>query len=152
MDEVIKLLRGRVVLCGQLIKLINEWIDLLKINSSDTIELVNKISAIIKDLSVNAAKSQAFLDGVQSSSLKEFISAQEKDIKRDVAERLLLQSEKLQTQLQAKKATAEKLAIEGKKFADFTLNIITQTQTGNTYGAEAATSAQAKKHIFEANV
>ena len=61
MDEVIKLLRGRVVLCGQLIKLFNEWIDLLKINSSNTIELVNKISAIIKDLSVNAAKSQAFL-------------------------------------------------------------------------------------------
>ena len=48
MDEVIKLLRERVVLCGQLIKLFTEWIDLLKNNSSDTIELVTKISAIIK--------------------------------------------------------------------------------------------------------
>ena len=152
MDEVIKLLRERVVLCGQLIKLFTEWIDLLKDNSSNTIELVTKISAIIKDLSVNAAKSQAFLDGVQSSSLKEFISTQDKDIKRDVAERLLLQSEKLQSQLKSKKDTAEKLAAVGKKFADFTLNIITQTQTSSTYGAEAATSAQAKKHIFEANV
>ncbi len=152
MDEVIGLLRGRVVLCGQLIKLFNEWIDLLKNNSSDTIELVTKISAIIKDLSVNAAKSQAFLDRVKVNSLKEFISTQDKDIKRDVAERLLLQSEKLQSQLKEKKDTAEKLAAIGKKFADFTLNIITQTQTSNTYGSEAATSAQAKKHIFEANV
>ena len=152
MDEVIKLLRERVVLCGQLMKLFTEWIDLLKNNSSDTIELVTKISAIIKDLSVNAAKSQAFLDRVKMNSLKEFISTQDKDIKRDVAERLLLQSEKLQSQLKEKKDTAERLAAIGKKFADFTLNIITQTQTSSTYGSEAATSAQAKKHIFEANV
>ena len=56
MDEVIGLLRGRVVLCGQLLKLCKELVELLKNNSSDSAEVVGKINAIIKDLSVNAKK------------------------------------------------------------------------------------------------
>ena len=151
MDEVIGLLRGRVVLCGQLLKLFNELIDLLKNNSSDTAELVRKIETIIKSLSDNASKAQNFLDGVKINSLAEFIFAQEKDIKRDVAERLLIQTDNFQSQLKVKMDTAAQLTVMGKKFVDFTLNTMTQTRSGNTYGSAAETPGQTKKHIFDAS-
>ena len=152
MDEVIGLLRGRVVLCGQLSKLFKELVDLLKNNSSDSAEIVAKINAIIKDLSVNAAKSQAFLEGVKMKTLGEFLSSQEAGIKRDVATRLLSQTEKLQAQLKVQTDTAEMLTDKGKNFAEFTLNLMAQTQANDTYGAAADTSAHAKRHIFDANV
>ena len=152
MDEVIGLLRGRVVLCGQLSKLFKELVDLLKNNSSDNAEIVAKINAIIKDLSVNAAKSQTFLDGVKMKTLGDFISSQEVGIKRDVAAKLLSQAEKLQSQLKIQTDTAVMLAEKGKHFADFTLNLMAQMHTDNTYGGAAETSAHAKRHIFDANV
>ena len=152
MDEVIALLRGRVVLCGQLLKLLTELVDVLKNNSPDTTEIVRKIEAIIKDLSLNAAKSQIFLDGVKVKSLSEFIATQENGIKRDVAERLFSQAEKLQNQLKVKMETAAMLTATGKKFVDFTLNLMTQMQANDTYGAAAEASAHAKRHIFDANV
>lgn len=151
MDEVIGLLRGRVVLCGQLLKLCKELVELLKNNSSDSAEVVGKINAIIKDLSVNAKKSQTFLEGVKMKTLGEFLSSQEEGIKRDVAARLLSQAEKLQDQLKVQMDTAVMLTDKGKNFADFTLNLMTQTQTNNSYGAAAETSAHAKRHIFDAN-
>ena len=152
MDEVIGLLRGRVVLCGQLLKLFTELVELLKNNSANTAELLRKIETIIKDLSTNAVKSQEFLNGMKASSLAEFISAQEKDIKRDVAERLLLQAGNFQKQLKVKLETSEQLTAMGMKFVNFTLNAMTQTRSGNTYGAAAETSEQTKRHIFDANV
>lgn len=152
MDEVIALLRGRVVLCGQLSKLLTELVDKLKNNSSDTTELVRKIEAITKDLSLNVAKSQKFLDGVKVKTLSEFISSQEKNIKREVAERLFSQAEKLQSQLKVQMDTSAMLIATGKKFVDFTLNLMTQMQTNDTYGAAAEASAHVKRHIFDANV
>ena len=151
MDEVIGLLRGRVVLCGQLLKLFTELIDVLKSNSTNTAELTGKIETIIKSLSDNASKSQKFLDNVKVNSLAEFIFAQEKDIKRDVAERLLTQADNFQQQLKIKMDTAAQLITMGKKFVDLTLNVMTQTRSGNTYGASAETQGQSKRHIFDAS-
>lgn len=151
MDEVIGLLRGRVVLCGQLLKLFTELIDVLKSNSTNTAELTGKIETIIKSLSDNASKSQIFLDKVKVNSLAEFIFAQEKDIKRDVAEKLLTQADNFQQQLKIKMDTAAQLITMGKKFVDLTLNVMTQTRSGNTYGASAETPGQSKRHIFDAS-
>lgn len=151
MDEVIGLLRGRVVLCGQLLKLLTELVDKLQNNSTETTEIVRKIEAITKDLSLNAAKSQKFLEGVKKKSLSEFMSTQEEGIKREVAGRLFSQAEKLQNQLKAKMETAAMLTATGKKFVDFTLNLMTQMQANDTYGAAAEASAHAKRHIFDAN-
>ena len=152
MDEVIGLLRERVVLCGQLLKLFAELIDLLKDNSAETGAVLQKIDGITKSLSLNAAKSQKFLDGAKMKTMSEFLAAQTKDIKRDVAERLLTQCDTFQAQLKAKSDTAAKLTEKGKKFVDFTLNLMTQTQSSNTYGRAAEASAQSKRHIFDANV
>ena len=152
MDEAIKLLRGRVVLCGQLLKLFAELIDLLKDNSAETAGVLKKINEITKSLSQNAAESQKFLDGVKMKTMSDFLASQNKDIKRDVAERLLVQCGTFQAQLKAKSDTAAKLTEKGKKFVDFTLNLMTQTQSSNTYGKEAEASAQSKRHIFDANV
>ena len=151
MDEVIGLLRGRVVLCGQLSKLFNELVDTLKNNSSDNAEIVSKINAIIGNLSVNANKSQTFLDSVNMKTLGEFLSSQEVGIKRDVATKLLAQTEKLQDRLKVQMDTAAMLTERGKKFADFTLNLMTQTQANNTYGGAAEVAGHAKRHIFDAN-
>ena len=152
MDEVIALLRERVVLCGQILKLFSELVGLLEKNSSDTLELVQRIEAVQKKLSQNADRSQDFLLRVNVKSLGDFLDAQENGIKRDVAGRLLSQTEKLQRQLKTKTETAARLTAMGTKFVGFTLNAMTQTQTGNTYGSNAATQGQAKKHIFDANV
>lgn len=152
MDEVIKLLRGRVVLCGQLLKLFAELIDLLKDNSAETFEVLKKINDITKKLSQNAAESQKFLDDLKIKTMTDFLASQPKDIKRDVAERLLIQCDNFQAQLKAKSDTAAKLTEKGKKFVDFTLNLMTQTQSSNTYGKAAEASAQSKRHIFDANV
>ena len=152
MDEVMRLLRGRLVLCGQLLKLFAELIDLLKANSNETAEVLQKINDITKSLSQNAADSQKFLDGVKFNTISEFLAAQNKDIKRDLAERLLIQCDNFQAQLKSKSDTAAKLTEKGKKFADFTLNLMTQTQSSNTYGKAAEASAQSKRHIFDANV
>ena len=152
MDEAIKLLRGRVVLCGQLLKLFAELIDLLKCNSAETLEVLKKINDITESLSQNAAESQNFLDGMKVKTMSEFLAAQNKDIKRDVAERLLIQCDNFQAQLKAQSDTAAKLTEKGNKFVDFTLNLMTQTQSSSTYGKAAEASAQSKRHIFDANV
>ena len=152
MDDVIGLLRERVVLCGQILKLFTELVGLLEKNSSETVGLVRKIEAIQKELSKNADRSHDFLLRVNAKSLGDFLDVQENGIKRDVAGRLLSQAEKLQRQLKAKTETAARLTAMGTKFVSFTLNAMTQTQTGNTYGSNADTPGQAKKHIFDANI
>ncbi|MBR5913295.1 MAG: hypothetical protein IKZ58_02870 [Selenomonadaceae bacterium] len=141
-----------MVLCGQLLKLLTELVDKLQSNSTETTEIVRKIEAITKDLSLNAAKSQKFLEGVKVKTLSEFMSTQEEGIKREVAGRLFSQAEKLQDQLKAKMETAAMLTATGKKFVDFTLNLMTQMQANDTYGAAAEASAHANRHIFDANV
>ena len=89
MDETIKLLREQTVLCAHLPELFDELINVMKNNSPDVQEPIRKIETVMRDLNKNESKAQEFLKRVNAASFTEYLSTQEKNIKRDVAEKLL---------------------------------------------------------------
>ena len=131
MDETIKILREQTVLCSRLPELFNRLIDILKTNSPDVQEPIQKISLIMRELSKSEKQSKAFLLKVHATSFVEYVSAQEKDIRRDVAENLLK---------------------KGRDFIEFNLNILARCSASDTYGAQAQTDSQRTRRMFEANI
>ena len=99
MDETIKILREQAVLCAHLPELFDELIKIIESNSPDVQESVSKIETTVRDLSKNEQKAQDFLKKVGAESFAEYISAQDKNIQRDVAEKLLKKTADAQLRL-----------------------------------------------------
>lgn len=152
MDETIKILREQAVLCSHLPELFDELIKIIENNSPDVQEPVSKIEAIIRDLSKNEQKAQDFLKRVGSSSFAEYIDAQDKNIKRDVAEKLLTKTADAQAQLKNQSKKLRLLLRKGQDYVAFNLNILARTSASDTYGAEAQTSSRRTRRMFEANI
>lgn len=152
MDETIKLLRERSILCAHLPELVDELIEFMKNNSSDVQEIVRKIEAVIRDLSNNEQKTQAFLKSVKAKSLAEYVAAQEKNIQREVAEKLLMKTVDAQLRLQNQAAELRLLLKHAKDYIEFNLNILARISASDTYGAEAQTVSRRSRRMFEANI
>lgn len=152
MEEAIKLLREQTVLCRRSLELFAKLIELLKEKSPEITESVQKIEKFIPELRKNGITSQKFLQSKKCKTFADYINSQEKSIQRDVAERLLIQSENLQEKLRWQIGAAEKLTESGAAFVNFSLNLISQTSAGNTYGAEAVSDSQSKLRMIDANV
>lgn len=152
MDEAIKLLRERSVLCAHLPELVNTLIEVVKKNSPDVQELVRKIEAIMRDLSKNERQAQDFLKRVKAPSFAKFIAAQDNGIQRDVAEKLLQTTADAQRRLKAQSAELALLLQRGKDYVEFNLNILARISASDTYGAEAKTGSQRTRRMFDANV
>jgi len=152
MDETIKLLRERSILCAHLPELVEDLIGVVKNNSPDVQEPISKIEAVMRDLSKNEQKTQEFLTQVKASSLAEFLAAQDKNIQRDVAEKLLQKAADAQRQLKAQAAQLDLLLKRGKDYVEFNLNILARISASDTYGAEAKTSSQRTRRMFDANI
>ncbi len=152
MDETIKLLRERSILCAHLPELVEDLIGVVKNNSPDVQEPISKIETVMRDLSKNEQKTQEFLARVKASSLAEFLAAQDKNIQRDVAEKLLQKAADAQRQLKAQAAQLDLLLKRGKDYVEFNLNILARISASDTYGAEAKTSSQRTRRMFDANI
>ncbi len=152
MDETIKILREQAVLCSHLPELFDELIKIIESNSPDVQETVSKIEKTVRDLSKNEHKAQDFLKRVGASSFAEYIDAQDKDIKRDVAEKLLTKTANAQSQLKNQTANLKRLLKKGQDYVAFNLNILARTSASDTYGAEAQTGSQRTRRMFEANI
>ena len=152
MDETIKLLRERSILCAHLPELVEDLIGVVKNNSPDVQEPISKIEAVMRDLSKNEQKTQEFLTRVKASSLAEFLATQDKNIQRDVAEKLLQKAADAQRQLKAQAAQLDLLLKRGKEYVEFNLNILARISASDTYGAEAKTSSQRTRRMFDANI
>ena len=152
MDETIKLLRERSVLCARLPELFDELLEVVRNNSPDVQEIVRKIETIIRDLSNNEQRTQKFLKSVKAKSLAQYVSAQEKNIQRDVAEKLLKKTADAQLRLKNQVAQVKLLLKKGKDYVEFNLNILARTSASSTYGAEAQTASQRTRRMFEANI
>ena len=152
MDEVIRILREQTVLCSQMPTLLNDLIKVMRENSPDVQEPIGKIENLMQELSASEKKTQEFLKGVEAANFKEYLSKQEKSVKRDVAEKLLKKSAEAQIQLQSQLMELRMLLKSGKDFADFNLNILTQTAASDTYGKKAQRDSRRKQRIFDANV
>ena len=152
MDETIKLLREQAILCAHLPELFDELIKIMESNSPEVQEPIRKIEATVRDLSKNAQKAQDFLKQVGSPSFAEFIAAQEKNIQRDVAQRLLKKTSDAQLRLKSQVSHVKLLLKNGKNYVDFNLNILARTSASDTYGAAAQTGSQRTRRMFEANI
>lgn len=152
MDETIKILRERSILCAHLPELVEELINVVKNNSPAVQEPVSKIETLMRDLSKNEQKAQDFLKRVKVSSFAEFLAAQDKNIQRDVAEKLLKKAADAQLRLKAQSAELALLLQRGKDYVEFNLNILARISASDTYGAEAKTDSQRTRRMFEANV
>ena len=151
MENVIKLLREQTILCRRTLELFAKLIELLEQNSLDVNESVLKIEKILPELRKNATQSQKFLQSNKCENFAGFLRKQEKSIQRDVAERLLAQSEILQDKLKRQLNSAQLLTEKGAAFVNFSLNLISQTSAGNTY-AEQSLSSQSKLLMIDANI
>ena len=152
MDETIKILREQTVLCSRLPDLFNRLIDVLKSHSPDVQEPIQKISLIMRELSKSEKQSKEFLIKVHATSFAEYVSAQEKDIRRDVAENLLKKLVAVQVQLKTRLAELNRLLKKGRDFIEFNLNILARCSASDTYGAQAQTDSQRTRRMFEANI
>ena len=152
MDETIKILRERSILCARLPELVEELIGVVKGNSLDVQEPIRKIEALLRDLSKNEQRAQDFLKRVKASSFAEFLAAQDKGIQREVAEKLLKKSADAQLRLKAQAAELGLLLQRGKDYVEFNLNILARISASDTYGAGAKTGSQRSRRMFDANV
>ena len=152
MDETIKLLREQTVLCTHLPELLNELIKVMQNNSPDVQTVIGKIETIVRDLSANEKKSREFLSRVQASSFAEYLAAQEKNIQRDVAEKLLKKASDSQQRLKAQTEQLKLLLQHGKEYVEFNLNILARISASDTYGSAAQTGSQRSRRMFEANI
>lgn len=152
MDETIKILREQTVLCSRLPELFNKLIEILKNNSPDVYEPIQKISLIMRELSKSEKKSKEFLLKVHASSFAEYVSAQEQDIRREVAQNLLKKLVAVQVQLKTRLAELNRLLKQGRDFIEFNLNILARISASETYGAQAQTGSQRTRRMFEANI
>lgn len=152
MDETIKLLRERTVLCAHLPTLFDALIEIMRNNSPDVQEPVRKIEAVLRDLNKNEQKTQEFLKRVEASSLAEYISAQEKNLQRNVAEKLLQKLVDSQLRLKNQVSELKLLLQHGKEYVEFNLNILARISASDTYGATAQRDSQRTRRMFEANV
>ncbi|MBE8952699.1 MAG: flagellar export chaperone FlgN [Quinella sp. 1Q7] len=151
MDETIKILREQAVLCAHLPELCDELIKIMQSNSPDVQEIISKIESTVRDLSRNERRAQDFLKRVKASSFAEFIAAQDKNIQRDVAEKLLRKTADAQLRLQNQVAELKLLLQRGKQYVEFNLNILGRVSASGTYGAAAQTGSRQPRRMFEAN-
>lgn len=152
MDETIKILREQAILCAHLPELFDELIKIIESNSPDVQEPIRKIEAVVHDLSKNEQKAQDFLKKVGAESFAEYINAQDKNIQRDVAEKLLKKTADAQLRLKNQVAQVKLLLKKGKDYVDFNLNILARTSASDTYGAGAQTDSRRTRRMFEANI
>lgn len=152
MDETIRILREQTVLCAHLPSLFDELIEIIKNNSPDVQETVRKIEAVMRDLNKNEQKAQAFLKRVNAPSFAEYLSAQEKNIQRSVAEKLLKKLAESQQRLKNQLAELKLLLQRGREYIEFNLNILAHISASETYGATAQRESQRTRRMFEANV
>ena len=89
---------------------------------------------------------------VNATSFAEYVCAQEKDIRRDVAENLLKKLVAVQVQLKTRLAELNRLLKKGRDFIEFNLNILARCSASDTYGARAQTDSQRTRRMFEANI
>lgn len=152
MDETIKILREQAILCAHLPELFDELIGIMKSNSPEVQEPIRKIETTVRDLSKNEQKAQDFLKRVGAASFAEYLSAQEKNIQRNVAEKLLKTTADAQLRLKNQVAQVKLLLKKGKDYVEFNLNILARTSASSTYGSEAQTSSQRTRRMFDANI
>ncbi len=152
MDETIKILREQAILCAHLPELFDELIKVMTNNSPDVQEPIRKIESTVRDLSKNEQKAQDFLKKVGAESFAKYIAAQDKNIQRDVAEKLLKKAADAQLRLKNQVAQVKLLLKNGKDYVDFNLNILARTSASDTYGAGAQTDSRRTRRMFEANI
>lgn len=151
MENAIKLLREQTVLCRRALELFAELIELLAQKSPDLNDSILKIEKIMPELRKNADKSQKFLQPRNCRNFADFLNKQENSIQREVAQRLLNQSGILQEKLKRQINSAQLLTDSGAAFVNFSLNLMSQTSAGKTYG-EQALSSQSKFRMIDANI
>lgn len=152
MDETIKILREQTVLCAHLPALFDELIDIMKNNSPAVQEPIRKIDLVMRDLAKNEQKAQEFLKRVNAPSFAEYLAAQEKNIQRNVAEKLLKKVADSQLRLKNQVEELKLLLKHGKDYIEFNLNILARISASETYGATAQRESQRTRRMFEANV
>lgn len=148
MEDLIKLLREQTILCRRLVELFADLITKLQENSFDIIESVQSIEKLLLNLNTNSFETQKFLQSNGFKNFSEFLAAQEENIQRDVAERLLTQSKNLQEKLKQQVAAASKLTESGENFVNFNINLMSNTQV-DTYGADSQSEAQTNRRMVE---
>ena len=152
MDEAIKILREQTILCSRMPALFDELIKVMKNNSPEVQEPVDKIEKAMRELSANEKKAQEFLKSVNAPSFAEYLSAQKKNIKRDMAEKLLKKAAESQERIKNQLEMLKVLLQSGKNFIEFNLNILARTSASETYGQKAQRESQRTRRMFEANV
>ena len=152
MDETIKLLREQAILCAHLPELFDELINIMESNSPEVQEPIRKIEATMRDLSKNEQKAEDFLKRVGATSFAEYIAAQDKNIQRDVAEKLLKKTADAQLRLEKQVSKAKLLVKKGRDYVAFNMNILARTSASDTYGAEAKTGSNRTRRMFEDNI
>lgn len=152
MDETIKLLREQTVLCTHLPELFEELIKIVQSNSPDMQETTFKIETIIRDLNKNEQRSREFLQKVKAASFTEYLAAQDMNIQREVAEKLLRKAADSQQRLKNQVEKLRYLVERGKQYVEFNLNILAHISASDTYGTGAQTASQRSRRMFDANI
>ena len=108
--------------------------------------------AQIGDTKISKATAAELLKNGFDLTIDEYLAAQEENLQRSVAEKLLQKVAESQLRLKNQVAELKLLLQHGKDYVEFSLNILARISASETYGATAQRDSQRTRRMFEANV
>ena len=156
MKDAVKVIRREMFLLCQLGKVmdgLNEAL-LRRADAAGVRNSVRQMEAMLSELGQAEKDQRQFLETKSQNDMHGFVKAQPASQEKDAVERLLLQVGNLQNDLKRKRAEIEKLLKNEKKFVDYNINVMNQTQAGSIYGPPGGSSVELMRgrKMFEADV
>ena len=153
MESAIKLLREQMILCRRLSEIFEELSEAFKTGRSgaDVTSAVQRIEPLMMELSKNDRQSQKFLKSSKAENLKSYIELKSDGAEKEVALKILAQTNSLQEKIRHQITNVARLMINSKSFIDYNLNVMSQTVANDTYGADSKLGQHQRRRVFSAS-
>ena len=149
MQEIINILRQQLILCMQLLKVVQRQGEALVQNDARLVSAINKEAELaMAELNQQEKKKQQFLQQAGAASVALWLEKTEDSMEKQLALQLTDKMNNMLQQLQEAKEANKQYLDRNMKFIDFNINVMTQTEAGATYGSGPV---QGRK-MFQADV
>lgn len=156
MNDAIKLVRAQKILSAQCLEKLRAVKTALQESSNGrgVAGAVQALEPALAKLSKLAALQEEFLRKSGKKQLAACASDMPDPAEREEAVQLLAEAQEAQRRLQKELAATRMLLKRGKEFADFHINVMTQTAANDTYAPPGASEVENRRGLkmFEANV
>ncbi|SFT56969.1 hypothetical protein SAMN02910356_01127 [Selenomonas sp. GACV-9] len=156
MDEAVKLLRAQMMLSMECLEGLQAVKKALRDNSNGAgvSDAVQALEAPLTKLGQIVGLVDKFLQRVGKKRMTAYAVGMPDSVERDAVMRLLARVQGLENEMQKELASTKVLLKHSKEFADFHINVMTQTAASDTYAPPGAATVENRRGVkmFDANV